>query len=688
MSKSRIPKFYFVRIYLFSVILYYFLVFPYIGLLFWKIIPDIGRQSDAHWSAVVQQDKGEDSDELLSATTNFHDTIVSPSFEDSVSAKDKIGANAKKYQFGIISSFLFNLFIWGLVLGFVYSLPFKIYFRRKKKGKYISPQLKKFCKQQLYYSPYVISGIFVLIFLLFGFYVFYIVNKGDINDSLDDYVLKNYLYISLVAGLLIILFVFFWIKYRVQIKYINHVFENFELKKLLLNYRKGKIRNRLWVSSVMTTFLPFTVVITYLMFSVTHIEQLLPLTEEVGKLIVGRQIEIMGSEAVFQKGGMYSNMYYITGFDSMIMFFGIISSTLVSFVYIFFFVRWTTAAIVRPVNELLVNMLKMGETGKAHYSVVRTTDEIGQLTEGYNQMADQIQDYIANISGMNDAYYRFVPKQFLDFLGKKSVVDVCLGDQVQKEMTVLFSDIRSFTEISESMTPKENFDFINHYLGIMEPVIRKHNGIVDKFMGDSIMALFSENPGDALEAALEIRQKLKQFNQIRDLKGLPEVDCGIGIHTGNLMMGIIGGEGRMESTVISDAVNLASRLEGLTKLYHTSIIISEDTLIKLQDPSKYHYRFLDIAKVKGKKKAVYIFEIMDGEPVGLRELKIKTKDIFVKAVDLYRNKNFQKANDLFTELNTVNPDDFAVALYKERCERMLEKGIPEDWDGISVINVK
>jgi len=240
---------------------------------------------------------------------------------------------------------------------------------------------------------------------------------------------------------------------------------------------------------------------------------------------------------------------------------------------------------------------------------------------------------------MNEANARFVPKQFLEYLGKDSIADIQLGDQVQKEMTVLFSDIRSFTSISEQMTPKENFNFLNNYLGYMEPVIRNNNGFVDKFMGDSIMALFPDNTEDAINAAIEMRIKLIEFNHIISQFGQAPIDSGIGIHTGSLMLGIVGGEGRMEGTVISDAVNLASRLEGLTKLYGSSIIITEETLIKISDPTSYHYRFLDIVKVKGKKEAVYIFEIIDGDPEDIRELKAKTKDLFTQAIQDTKARN-------------------------------------------------
>ncbi len=219
-------------------------------------------------------------------------------------------------------------------------------------------------------------------------------------------------------------------------------------------------------------------------------------------------------------------------------------------------------------------------------------------------------------------------------------------------------------------------------------IVRNNHGFIDKFIGDSIMALFGDKAEDAINAAIEMRIKLIEFNQVISQFGKPQIESGIGIHTGLLMLGIVGGEGRMDGTVISDAVNLSSRLEGLTKIYGGSIIISEDTLIKLNDPSQYNYRFLDIVKVKGKKEAVYIFEILDGEPEKIKQLKIKTKDLFSNALQLYKNGEFKKAEKYFKETYEINKFDKAAAIYIERCNNFIKYGVPENWDGIEVIEEK
>jgi class 3 adenylate cyclase len=480
--------------------------------------------------------------------------------------------------------------------------------------------------------------------------------------------------------------VYFWMKHRVHIWYLEHIYTVEELQKRIFKISQGKIRNRLWISSAMTTLFPLIIVVFYIALSISSVKELelSQLTDEHQKILLGKYttLDLKLDLPILDK------FFYVNAINSLLMVLGIGTGVFIALIYIVLFVRWTTEDIVRPVNELLDNMQRTGRGELDSFSIVRTNDEIGALTEGYNEMSLKLKNYFHSLDKINRANARFVPKQFLDFLGKESITEVQLGDQVQHEMTIMFSDIRDFTSISETMTPKENFDFINNYLGYMEPVIRHNNGFIDKFMGDSIMALFPERSEDALNASIEMRIKLLEYNEIIGQFGKPAIDAGIGIHTGLMMLGIIGGEGRMDSTVISDAVNLASRLEGLTKIYGGSIIITEDTLIKLSDPGLYHFRFLDVVKVKGKKEAVYIFEIIDGEPEHQRNMKLSTKEDYNKAIQAYKKKEFTTALKLLRSIEAVNPADKAIRIYIDRCSFYIDKGVPEFWDGVESFDFK
>ncbi|MDM8559225.1 response regulator [Candidatus Parabeggiatoa sp. HSG14] len=210
---------------------------------------------------------------------------------------------------------------------------------------------------------------------------------------------------------------------------------------------------------------------------------------------------------------------------------------------------------------------------------------------------------------LNKSYERFVPRMFLSLLGKKSIIDINLGEQIETKMTIMFTDIRGFTSISEAMTPQDNFDFINNYFGQMEPIILQYKGIIDKYIGDAIMALFPYSVDDALSAAIAMLKRLVEYNQILQTAGLPALQIGIGIHTGPLMLGTIGGQNRMDGTVISDAVNIAARIEELTKTYRTPLLISEASYLELSNTPKYLIRKLESVKVKGKSKYVNIFEV-------------------------------------------------------------------------------
>ncbi|EOQ90289.1 adenylate/guanylate cyclase catalytic domain protein [Leptospira yanagawae serovar Saopaulo str. Sao Paulo = ATCC 700523] len=273
----------------------------------------------------------------------------------------------------------------------------------------------------------------------------------------------------------------------------------------------------------------------------------------------------------------------------------------------------------------------------------------------------------------SSSFSRFVPTEFLYHLGKDDIRQVDLGDQVQKRMTVLFADIRSFTEFSETLTPKENFDFLNSYLQRVGPIIRHNHGFIDKFIGDAVMALFPYNINDAVKAAVEMQEAIRIYNSHRAKCGYIPIEVGIGIHTGNLTLGILGEHKRMEGTVISDAVNLASRIEGITKLFSARIVISAETFIEASETLGFHYRLLDRVNIKGKTESVFVVEVLDGyEPEKASRL-IASKDDYTLALDAYRREDFEEALEAFSSLIDQNPDDSVSRLFCERCKESLEK---------------
>ena len=266
-----------------------------------------------------------------------------------------------------------------------------------------------------------------------------------------------------------------------------------------------------------------------------------------------------------------------------------------------------------------------------------------------------------------EATSRFVPNQFLGFLGCKSIVNVKLGEAVQLEMSVLFSDIRDFTTLSEQMTPEENFKFINSYLSHMEPLIVANQGFIDKYIGDAIMALFSEGADDAVRAAIAMLRALVEYNQSRDSVGYIPIKIGVGINTGSLMLGIVGGPSRMDGTVISDAVNLASRIESLTKKYGVSLLITQHTFDRLINPADYAIRVIDQVQVKGKLEMVTVYEVFDADLPEVKAGKLATLQVFSEAISLYNADAFNDAAVLFADCLRHNSGDQVAQFYLQRC---------------------
>ena len=282
---------------------------------------------------------------------------------------------------------------------------------------------------------------------------------------------------------------------------------------------------------------------------------------------------------------------------------------------------------------------------------------------------------------LNVAYERFVPKQFLQILGKRSVIDVELGDCIQKTISVLFTDIRDYTTITEKQTPEQSYGFINDYLSYMAPIIRKHNGFINRYEGDAIMALFPNSADDAITAAIEMEKTLVTFNQHLETKGITPIRVGLGINTGPAMLGTVGEQERMEANVISDAVNAASRIESLNKMYQTRFLISDNTYAELNSPKSYHLRPIDRVQVKGKSQAMLVYEVLDSLPLTEREKKYALYESYLKAWEAYQAGEFKLACDAFGSCLQIDEDDYPTQLLLGRCQSYLEKGAPEGWDG-------
>jgi class 3 adenylate cyclase len=274
----------------------------------------------------------------------------------------------------------------------------------------------------------------------------------------------------------------------------------------------------------------------------------------------------------------------------------------------------------------------------------------------------------------NIAFERFVPKEFINLIGKESVTDLNAGDSIQEKLTISFTDIRSFSKIAQKIEPQEVFDFLNSFLKEIGPVIRKNNGFIDKYLGDGIMALFPGCPSDAVKCAIEMAAVLKIFNeknQTQNQNVFP-IRIGTGIHTGISILGTLGEDERIETTVISDAVNLSSRLEELTKTYGADIIISNQLHEEIKGKFDYSARLLDEANVKGTDSKCKIIEVIANSDSSISKFKVETKEDYEKGVHLLLNKQYKEALTCFEKLNSICADDLAVKYHINELKNRLQ----------------
>jgi len=303
------------------------------------------------------------------------------------------------------------------------------------------------------------------------------------------------------------------------------------------------------------------------------------------------------------------------------------------------------------------------------------------MLNGVNYFSEEVEKkYIRNVFG------HYISPALVEELIKKPEMVKLGGDK--KELTAFFSDIAGFTSISEKLTPEELVEYLNDYLSIMSDVILRHNGTIDKYIGDAIMAIFGapvhseKNAEDACLAALEYQQKLEEFRIRCRENGKPPIYARIGINTGDMVVGNmgcnIGKNKKFNYTIIGDEVNLASRLEGVNKFYETNIIISQGTYEKVKD--KFEVRLLEIGRVKGKEHAVKIYQLI-GEKGKLEESVLSKIESYNRGIEFYHKKMWQESNEVFLELLKKDPEDGPVKLYESRTRKYMSNPPSANWDG-------
>jgi class 3 adenylate cyclase len=340
---------------------------------------------------------------------------------------------------------------------------------------------------------------------------------------------------------------------------------------------------------------------------------------------------------------------------------------------------------------------------------VEYQDETGNLANTFNQMIGELDNayrqikryaFDAVLAGKKEErirhiFQKYVPKDVIDrfFASPEKML---VGDN--RRLSILFSDIRSFTTISEGMAPDDLVNSLNRYFSGQVDIIYNRNGIVDKYIGDAIMAFWGapeKHDDDALQsvlAGLEMIEALAAFNENQRKLGKPEFHIGVGINYGEVTVGNIGSERKMDYTVIGDAVNLASRMEGLTKTYHSELLITEYVYIELQKslkstanrPPKLYFRLLDTVAVKGKTKGVKIYTVKHS----LSLAETSAWQVHNQGMELYYHRSFRDAAIKFKEVYRLLEKDLNAENLFRRCVEYANNPPPEGWDGVEVMKSK
>ncbi|MEB3882218.1 GAF domain-containing protein [Lyngbya sp. CCY1209] len=340
--------------------------------------------------------------------------------------------------------------------------------------------------------------------------------------------------------------------------------------------------------------------------------------------------------------------------------------------------------------------------GKGERSPTYSTPEIRQLERSINLTVNPLTNPEGGVRGglvvledisrekrMKTTMYRYMTPGVAERVMALGEDALMVGER--KEVTILFSDIRGYTTLTENLEASDVVALLNQYFETMVEAVFSHEGTLDKFIGDALMAVFGaplplrdNHAWMAVKSALDMRRRLKEFNESRPTE--PQIRIGIGMSSGEVVSGNIGSQKRMDYTVIGDGVNLSSRLEQLTKLYGCDIILSEMTYELCGD--RIWVRELDKVRVKGKNKAVNIYELIGSKSLQLGEETHEFLEYYSLGREAYLERNFSGAIRHLEIARTMRPDDRAVEIHIARSQNYLENPPPEDWDGIHTMTTK
>ncbi len=309
--------------------------------------------------------------------------------------------------------------------------------------------------------------------------------------------------------------------------------------------------------------------------------------------------------------------------------------------------------ITKPLKKLEKAIERLSDGSVSDKIVIGGGKQFKNIEYSLNKINDNYRRKESIIKQTSTEYEKFVPKQFVKFLGKSSVLDLVVGTQVKKEVTTMFCDIRNSSQVSTSLSLEENFNYINSYLNTVAPIIRKYNGFIDKYLGDGIMAVFTRSK-QAYDCAHAIIKAVNEKNA--ENISLPNLDVGVSINTGDVVFGVVGDDTRKSITVISDSVNFTAKIGEINKVFGSLVTFSKSTLNDLSSNAKINYRYIGNIS-SGNKEFISVFESLDAYPRSKKEKLIKSKVKFEQGVRAYVNGKFSASAKIFEEVYKEEKDD-------------------------------
>ncbi len=285
---------------------------------------------------------------------------------------------------------------------------------------------------------------------------------------------------------------------------------------------------------------------------------------------------------------------------------------------------------------------------------------------------------------------RFVPYPFLELLGRSDLTAVRRGDQTEIDAAVLFADVRGFTTLSERLGPARTFALINDFLADMEPLIAEHGGVIAAYLGDGFMAVFEGTADGALGAAVAMQHALEGFNAKQRERDGPELAIGVGVNTGRTVLGTLGSEERIDCTLISDAVNLAARIEGMTKQFGARVLVTGAAVETLPAEAADRWQLREVGRVlaKGKREPTRVIEVLDSLPPAQRDRRVSHATAFAEAMRAYVDGAFAEARAGFDAIAAEDPDDLAAHAYAASAAELVDAPLPDGWAGVLVLRSK